>query len=595
MAATKTPARKPHSSWRGGCSAKKRGKRAAASWTKIPADIADGWFTRLLPTYLGENTSIPDIFISAMVAVIDFTIQDKVNFLCATQLFQFTIPFVGTFSVPGPGQSVLCETSISGMANFNLSFRPRASVRYHLVHGANVRSSDKSALGQAMTSAIPGNDDTLIQTNSTTGFLIGGPHDRLVTRDPHMTETSTGQRWYLNTNGAFDSAFVVCIRPMFILRSISGPNCGTLSAASQVEVVASSPEAEAAALAELGITAGEAVEQKTRLRTDTLPDTSTVVTHTVQLIENGPATFLASWVTGTISLTVVDPNGSVITPASANGDVQYLSDETHASYVFSATQPGPYTMQIQATTVLTTGVDVSYHAAVESETILTTARSRNWLPPGDTITVTAVFTGPTAIQDPLVTAYIRGSNGVSATVSLDHLGNGNYRHVYTAPGAPGYIEMEIVATGKANGVEIERNDNVAFTVYPDSFRANGVYSETVNPFGLTIHAGISVTPYVSGNFRVTGILVDGDGQQIAAATTAASAQAGATTLTVPLLFSGEDLYSAGKDGPFVVRRLLVVDEREHALVSADESNVFTTSAVDVDLFAHTIFLPLVTR
>jgi hypothetical protein len=47
--------------------------------------------------------------------------------------------------------------------------------------------------------------------------------------------------------------------------------------------------------------------------------------------------------------------------------------------------------------------------------------------------------------------------------------------------------------------------------------------------------------------------------------------------------------------PFVVRRLLVIDEREHALVSADAANVFTTSAIDVDLFANTLFLPLVTR
>ena len=44
-----------------------------------------------------------------------------------------------------------------------------------------------------------------------------------------------------------------------------------------------------------------------------------------------------------------------------------------------------------------------------------------------------------------------------------------------------------------------------------------------------------------------------------------------------------------------MRRLLVIDEREHALVSADEANVFTTSAIDVDLFANTLFLPVITR
>lgn len=565
-------------------------------------DIADVWFNQIMPDYLRENTIVPEPLIGAMVAVIDFVIQDKVNFLCSTRLFQFTIPFVGTYNVPGPNQAVLCETSISGMANFNLSFRPRTGVSYHLVHGQLVRSADMNALGQAMTAAIPGRDDTLIQTNSTTGFLIGGPHDRLLTRDPHMTETSNGQRWYLNTNGAFDSAYVVCIRPMFILRTISAPNCGTASTArsgeGSMDVVAVAPDAASALLAELGIAANEPTEQKTRLRTALLPDTHTVVTHTVQVIETGAATFLTNWVTGTLSFTMTDANGAVITPGTATGDILFVSDATHASYVFSATQPGPHTLYLQATAAPTTGVAVNYYAALESAYLLTATRSRNWLPPAETITVTALFTGPTAIENPQVIAYVRGSNGVSATAPLDDLGNGNYRHVYIAPGAPGYIEMEIVATGSVDGVEIERNDNVAFTVYPDSFRPNGVYTETVDPWGLTLQVGINVTPDVSGDFRVTGVLVAGDGQEVASATSAATApaaRAGAALLTVPLFFDGQELYAAGEDGPFVVRRLLVIDEREHALVSADEVDVFTTSAIDVDLFANTLFLPLVTR
>jgi hypothetical protein len=326
-----------------------------------------------------------------------------------------------------------------------------------------------------MTAAVPGRDDTLIQTNSTTGFLIGGPHDRLITRDPHMTETSNGRRWYLNTNGAFDSAYVVCIRPMFILRTISAPDCGTVSTARSdaglMDAVATAPDAASALLAELGVAANEPTEQKTRLRTALLPDTTTVVTHTVQVIETGAATFLTNWVTGTLSFTMTAPGGAVITPDTATGDVQYVNDETHASYVFSATQPGPYTMHLQATVAPTTGVAVNYYAALESAYLLTAARSRNWLPPAETITVTALFTGPTAIENPQVIAYVRGANGVSATVQLDDLGNGNYRHVYIAPGAPGYIEMEIVATGSVDGVAIERNDNVAFHGLPGQLPA----------------------------------------------------------------------------------------------------------------------------
>ena len=561
-------------------------------------DVAEVWFSEVLPTYLRATRIVPDFLISALVAVIQVTIRDKVNFLCSTSLFQFTIPPFGpTVSIPGPGQRILCETSISGMANFNLAFQPRAGVGYHLIHAANVRSDDMNMLGLAMTAAIPGLDDTLIQTRSTTNFAINGPHDRLVTRDPHMTETSVGNRYYLNTNGAFDSAYVTCIRPMFITRTLSESNCGTVSAADTVAAAAG--DEATALLANLGVAAGEATEQKTRLRTALLTDTTTVVTHTVQVIESGSAIFLTNWLTGSITFTVATPDSGLITAASMLEDVEFRSDATRASYIFSATQPGAYTMQIQATDVPTTGVGLSYQAVLESTYVLTTERSRNWLPPGGVITITALFTGPTPIDDAQVVAYVSGSNDVTATVTLTDLGSGLYRYVYIAPDSPGYIEMEIVATGGVGGVAIERNDNLAFTIYPDSFAPSGEFVETVGPLGVTIDVGVDVAQGVSGDLRVTGILA-ADGEDVAVATAEANvpaiagAQSGAA-FSVPLYFDGRSLYEAGKNGPFVLRRLLVVDEREHALVSADDFNVFTTSAIDVSQFASALFLPLVTR
>ena len=556
-------------------------------------DIADVWFNELMPDYLRENTIIPNFLISTMMAIIDTVISNKVEFLCSTSLFQFTIPFIGTFNVPGPGQVILCETSISGMANFNLSFRPNPDIEYHLIHGRFVRSSDLSALGQVMTSAIPGSDDTLIQTNSTTGFVINGPHDRLLTRDPHMTMTSQGERWYLNTNGAFDSAFVMCIRPMFILRTISESNCGTVSRAPNMDVLASSAEEEAAALAEIGLAAGEPSGQKTSLRTASLPDSAAIFTDTVELVDNGPATFVTSWVTGTVDLTVLDPDGNPLTPG---GNVQVVNDDTHATLMISSTVPGKYTLQIQATDVPTNGLEVSYHAAMDSQYTLTTGRTRNWLAPGSEVTVTAFFTGTTEIQDPVVMAYIqRQTITETQMVTFTALGGGNYSYVYTAPDDPGYIEMEIIATGKVSGVEIERSDDVSFTIYPDSFKAGEAYSENVSALGLTLNAGIDVTPGVGGDLRVTAILVDSEGQQVGVATTVTSVVTGTTTLSVPLFFNGAALAQTGVDGPFTVSRLLVVDERVNALVSDDQANVFTTSAIDVSMFTNHLFLPMMAK
>jgi pimeloyl-ACP methyl ester carboxylesterase len=555
--------------------------------------IADEWFAQIMPAYLRATGIVPDFLIPLMVAAIDNTIKDKVNFLCTTTLRTYSILFFGTFSIPGPGQTVLCETSVSGMANFNQSFRPRAGVRYHLVHAANVRLSDMNALGRAMTAAIPGLDDTLIQTNSTTGFLLNGPHDRLITRDPHMTMTSVGERYYLNTNGAFDSAYVRCIRPMFITRTLSEPNCGTFSGAREGERVFSAEE-ESAALAAITAAEDGATEQKISLRTGNLPDTTTLITHTIPLFEGGSATFLANWITDTVDFSVVDPLGTIYTATSVDANVEYAGDDSRASYVFTSTLTGDYTIQLQATEVITGGVDVSYYAAFESEYTLTTTRSRNWMPPGGAITITALFTGPTPIANPQVEAILSGSSGVTGTVSLSPVGDGRFVYVYTAPDAPGYLEMAIVATGEVNNVPIERSDDLSFTIYPDSFRPSGVYTESVNFAGLTVDVGILVTPGVSGDFRVTGILVDGEGNFIAVATADATAPEDATAMSVSLLFDGAELYAAGDAGPFLVRRLLVIDEREHQQVSADEFDVYTTSAVDLMQFApERIYLPSV--
>ena len=534
-------------------------------------------------------------------------VSDKVNFLCRYTLdVTVIVPFIIFDRFKSLGQWPLCETSASGMANFNLSFRPRKSVKYHLINGRNQLPSNLSLLGLRMTAEVPGPDDDLVQAYSALAFTINGPHDLLFTGDHHMSETTASRSgWYLDTNSNIDTAFASCILPMFIQRRISAPSCGRVSTEQNVFVSASSAEEEASLLTGLGIVAGEKVQQKTLLRSNLLSDTAIVISHSVQVVDPGAATFLASWVTGTINFSLVDPNGGVITPTVAGDTIQYLSEGTQASYRFSSTVPGTYAMRIQATEIpTTTDVAVNYLASLESEYVLTTARSRNWLAPGNNITITALFTGPTPIEEPSVTAFVRGSDGFSTTVLLESVGNGNFRHVYKAPNVPGYVEVEIVATGKVNGALIERNDNVAFTVYPDSFRPSGLYTETVEPFGLTIDVGISVTAGISGNLRVTGILIASDGSEVATATSYATAPTStvqstgirtATTLSVPLFFNGSDLFEAGKNGPFTLRRLLVIDERDNTLVSADETNVFVTSAIEVDRFANLLFLPLATK
>lgn len=562
-------------------------------------DTIDVWFDALLPAFLA-NRGVPAPLIPLAINAINNSSVDRTDFLCTTSNFAFRINAISTFNTPGMGQAALCETSASGMASFNLSFRPHRSQPYHLIQGTNMRVfTDLNALGRSMSAALPGNDDAVVQTTNATGFTSIDPLDRLLTRDPNMDAVSANHRWYLNTNGAFDSAFAFCILPMFITRTIFSTRCGTLIPAQAMSGMATEGD-EAMAPA---MTDADLIGQKTLLRSVVVSNTTTVMTQAVQLVESGSATFLASWLTGTVVFTMLDPSGKQITPKNAAGEVQFETEGTRASYTFSTTQPGLYTMLFQAGDLPAGSNTINHFASIDSAYTFSAARNRSWLPPGGVATVLAQFTGPTPIQSPVVKAAIHSKSGVEYA-TFNNLGNGLFRYAYTTKNTPGYVRMEIVATGMVNGVEIERNDNVSFTVYPDSFRLNGNYSEKVDPLGLTINAGISVSPGVSGTFRVTGVLVDSSGQQVATATTTAStvesfavADAGASgaTLSVPLSFDGKTLHTAGKNGPFTLARILVVDEHEHAQVSADETNVFTTSAIDVSRFAAAVFVPILTR
>lgn len=68
------------------------------------------------------------------------------------------------------------------------------------------------------------------------------------------------------------------------------------------------------------------------------------VTRTISL-EGGPTLFAAHWQTGTLAVTLVDPNDQTIDPAYAAGHpdvVAYDADETAATYYFTDTIAGAW-------------------------------------------------------------------------------------------------------------------------------------------------------------------------------------------------------------------------------------------------------------
>ncbi|MFV9504868.1 MAG: esterase/lipase family protein [Oscillochloridaceae bacterium umkhey_bin13] len=144
------------------------------------------WFNELMPQIareaLGNNpltNTLVGVLLDPLLRAIRASVGDLVNYLCTETAAQYRL-FVPllidvTVRVPGPNQRVLCETSPAGMANFNLAFRPRSDVFYHLVHGRNVPNDHTvdTSLPRQPCEAIP-----VVRSTQKTGRSRGSNPDQ---------------------------------------------------------------------------------------------------------------------------------------------------------------------------------------------------------------------------------------------------------------------------------------------------------------------------------------------------------------------------------------------------------------------------------
>ena len=473
-------------------------------------------------------------------------------------------------------QPAVCEFSTPGMIFFNRDHPVRViGVYYHAISG-NAPWSPRSALGKVMYWLIGGGDDGIVPTNSGTG--LSGIPDPWPTDEVHST--GMGPRSYFIRDNGPSISYMQCLKPVLVDRNKH--ICGGVSALEITPEVTPAP------------TARTPFEYGTLLAGQS-------VTRAISL-EGGPTLFVAQWQTGTLAVTLVDPNDQVIDPAYATSHpnvVTYDADETVATYYFTNTIAGAWQLVLQATSVPADGSAYVTFAAFESDLALTTETNRYWYGPGATATITASLSGSPA--GATVTATILRADGVTDTVSLLPQGAGRYQGTYTVPDAPGYAEVRLVATGNtAEGSPFERGLNLAFQISPGSVALTGIYSDTPEPRlagssfykALLVTAGINSA--ISGTVGLSADLVDADGNFVAHSLTIEEVTAGAGTLT--LRFDADDIYASRRNGPYTLTNLLLTDRRGATLVVAEAESVYTTAAYDYRFFGNgEVYLPLVLK
>jgi hypothetical protein len=333
---------------------------------------------------------------------------------------------------------------------FNSKHSPRTDkVSYHLISGDTPFFS-RNVLGKITDAFILGPDDGITPIYSGLGRDLLGTIDRFETDENHNI---FGPRSYFIRDDGQSISYTQCLKKVLVDKTSA--NCGNSS--TQQVIAQDTPN----------------LSERTPFAYGTVL-TGQTVARTLSL-EGGPTLVAAQWLTGTVSVTLIDPNSQVIDAAYAANNptiVTYSADTNVATYFFPNATPGQWQLKLQGSNVPAGGSASTTFAAFDSNLTLTGDTDQDQYGSGTTATITATLSG--SPSSALVTATILDANNTAQSINLSAIGGGNYQATYVVPNVPGYAEVRLVATGTtANSAPFERGRNLIFLISADN--SNKIY------------------------------------------------------------------------------------------------------------------------
>jgi alpha-tubulin suppressor-like RCC1 family protein/pimeloyl-ACP methyl ester carboxylesterase len=332
--------------------------------------------------------------------------------------------------------------------------------------------------------------------------------------------------------------------------------------------------------------------------------TGQVVTRTVPIDTGGFSQFNLTWTTGTVGFTLKNPLGTVIDPAYAAAhpsEVVYTANTTDSStqlfatYAFTTTVPGTYTLTITAGDVGASGTDYSAFALVDSPRVLTVTTNSTLYAVGSTATIAATLQNSgTGLTGAAVQARLYRTGVVSDTITLADQGGGNYTATYTIPNAPGYLGLSVIAQGNEAGTTYARQVDNLLAISPPTVQLTGQYADNAvdsdsNGKLDTLNLAIGVNSTQAGNYLLSGDLVGVGNVLVAHGVVSTTLTTGTITATLP--FNGDDIQRSGLNGPYTLTNLTITDQQNGGVPAVwKAANVYTTSAYNFADFAATRFV-----
>ncbi|MFZ2361531.1 MAG: carboxypeptidase regulatory-like domain-containing protein [Anaerolineae bacterium] len=476
-------------------------------------------------------------------------------------------------------QPAVCEFSEIGMIVFNLTHPNRANnVAYHLVSG-NAPWSTLKGMGRVIALLTLEPDDGAVPTASGTGRWLTGIFNRWETTEAHGRSSGDHSYFYWNDVERGQSAsYDQCLKPILIDER---PNCRSTAPVLP-------EDDQSAPYSRTPMTYGQIMP-------------NALASH-VLTVEGGQTIFSSQWTTGALLMTLVSPTGVVVDPAYAASHpsvVTYETDDSWAAYTFPSAPVGQWQVRLQAVDVPPAGAAYATLAVFESTLRLSGGADQPWYRPGATAVLTASLSATTPSAS--VVAEVLQANGSSSTVNLAALGGGRYRGSYVVQNVPGYAEVRFLAQGTlANGGGFERSHSALFQISPSTASLNGSYTDMPVPRwpGAAVYAALDVTVgvnvTVAGDYSLSAHLVDGAGRPVAHALATATLLPGVRPMT--LRFDGDEIYRSGRNGPYTLTNVLLVDNAGAALVIHQAQAVYVTRPYAArDFRVGDVFLPVVIR
>jgi len=486
-------------------------------------------------------------------------------------------------------QPAACQFTTDGMLQFNLLNPNRDSIAYRFVGGTKT----PFPLGWLLWLS-DGFNDGLVGSYSAVGWLypaklnavLGSAAGRYWTNETHSA--NIGYPSYFEASGGRESQAFRCIS--WLLGDRSWADC-----AEATDLALAATQAKPALSAITTDVAGHLASGKS-------------VSHTLQVDTSDHSLFYLSWITGTLSFTLTQPSGQVITPAYADAHPDVVTYATSlegdamppsAAYAFTTTVPGLYTATIGVDDMGSGGTDYLLFAALETTRTFSVTTDTDLYQVGQTATFTGSLQGPAGnIAGATVQATLVRSDGVTDTLALTDLGGGMYAATYTIPDMPGYLQVTFTAVGDDGGMAFTRQVEELLSIAPHAAQLAGTYADRLEDrdgdgFDDTLALDVGVTATEVGTYTLSADLV-GAGQIVAHAVEYAVLASGTQTVTIG--FDGWDIRRSRADGPYSVTHVYLVDLGVGSIPAQILDDVWVTAPYEWQDFGFkSLHLPLTLR